>query len=112
MSIQDADGAGSGRIESLDAVQQGRLACPVGADESEDLAPLHLEGDVVNCGQVTEPSCHSRTCHDAHCWSSPWFGPCSVASSLEERRVGKEWRGRGATAQYREIDRRYTARAG
>src|SRR5690625_7642344 len=82
MSSHDADGAGSSQIESLDAVQQGRLACPVGADESEDLAPLHPEGDVVNCGQVTEPSCHSRTCHDAHCWSSPWFGPCSVVSAL------------------------------
>lgn len=66
MAIQDTDGARGWGIQPLDAIQQGRLARSVGADESEDLPLSHLEGDIVNGGQVSEPSCYSLACYDAH----------------------------------------------
>src|SRR5699024_8217391 len=43
MTIQDGDSARGRRIQPLDAVQQGRLARPVGADESEDVPLPHLK---------------------------------------------------------------------
>ena len=33
----------------------GGLACPVGSQETENLAPMDLEGDVVYSGEITEP---------------------------------------------------------
>src|SRR5699024_7371951 len=81
MTIQDCDSARGRRIQPLDAVQQGRLARPVGADESEDLPLPHLEGDVVDGGHVPEPSRYPLARHNTHDCSSPSLVSCCVPSS-------------------------------
>ncbi|SLM22283.1 Uncharacterised protein [Streptococcus dysgalactiae subsp. equisimilis] len=42
------DRAGRGPRQAGEHADQGRLACAVGAEETEELALLDLEGDVVD----------------------------------------------------------------
>ena len=49
----DAQGAGVGEAQSLQALEGAGLARPVGTEEAEDLAGRHFEADVLDCHQVS-----------------------------------------------------------
>jgi hypothetical protein len=48
------DVPGAGRVQPADAVEQGGLAGPVGADQAEDLAFLYVEGNRVEGDDAAE----------------------------------------------------------
>jgi hypothetical protein len=50
----EVDAAAGGRVDAADQVEDCGLAGAVGADQREDLAPLHVEADLVDGQHATE----------------------------------------------------------
>ena len=104
----ECDAAGVGGVEARKAVEQGRLAGTVGADQSDDLAATHSEADILVGAQSAEML--AQTAHLEQ-GSGHGFFPSRRTCSASEPAPLDVAPGRGDTAGIEDRDTPMMSRA-